>query len=140
MIDLKELVRPPVLLAMAGSAALGFAAGFVLGRDPQLLRRALAAAAASWEQTRLAVAEAKEEVADHWAEATEAARHDIEEKAFAATAPAAAASAPMATEARIAGEADAAKAPGEARSAAARRPRRGGATTVTRRATRGTTH
>ena len=45
MIDLKDLVRPPVLLALAGSAAVGFAAGYLIGRDPQLLRRVLAAAA-----------------------------------------------------------------------------------------------
>jgi hypothetical protein len=86
MIDLKDLVRPPVLLALAGSAAVGFAAGFPIGRDPQLLRRVLAAAAQGWEQTRLSVAEAREDLADQWAEATESARHDIEEKAFAAAA------------------------------------------------------
>jgi hypothetical protein len=86
MIDLKDLVRPPVLLALAGSAAVGFAAGFLIGRDPQLLRRVLAAAAQGWEQTRLSVAEAREDLADQWAEATESARHDIEEKAFAAAA------------------------------------------------------
>ena len=86
MIDLKDLVRPPVLLALAGSAAVGFAAGFLIGRDPQLLRRVLAAAAQGWEQTRLSVAEAREDLADQWAEATESARHDIEENAFAAAA------------------------------------------------------
>jgi hypothetical protein len=86
MIDLKDLVRPPVLLALAGSAAVGFAAGFLIGRDPQLLRRVLAAAAQGWDQTRLSVAEAREDLADQWAEATESARHDIEEKAFAAAA------------------------------------------------------
>jgi hypothetical protein len=84
MIDLKDLIRPPVLLALAGSAAVGFAAGYLIGRDPQLLRRVLAAAAQGWEQTRLSVAEAREDLADQWAEATESARHDMEEKAFAA--------------------------------------------------------
>jgi hypothetical protein len=83
MIDLKDLVRPPVLLALAGSAALGFAAGYLLGRDPQALRRLVAAAARGWEQTRLSVAEAREDLADQWAEATAAARQDIEEHAFA---------------------------------------------------------
>lgn len=95
MIDLKEFARPPILLALAGSAALGFTAGFLLGRDPRFLRRVLAAAAQGWEQTRMAVAEAREDLADQWAEATEAARHDIEEEAFAAaTAQAAAAAEP----------------------------------------------
>jgi hypothetical protein len=83
MIDLKDFVRPPVLLALAGSAALGFAAGYLLGRDPQALRRVVAAAARGWEQTRLSLAEAREDLADQWAEATAAARHDIEEHAFA---------------------------------------------------------
>lgn len=138
MIDLKDLARPPVLLALAGSAALGFAAGFVIGRDPQLLRRVLAAAAAGWEQTRLAVAEAREEVADQWAEASEAARHDLEESAFAA-APAAAATT---AEAAAADDVDAAAAKAETGTAAsARRPRRGGGTaTAARRVARGTTH
>lgn len=84
MIDLKDFARPPVLLALAGTAAVGFAAGYLLGRDPQFLRRVLAAAAQGWEQTRLAVAEAREDLADQWAEATESARHDIEDAAFAA--------------------------------------------------------
>jgi len=84
MIDLKDLARPPVLLALAGTAAVGFAAGYLLGRDPQLLRRMLAAAAQGWEQTRVAVAEAREDLADQWAGATESARQDIEEAAFAA--------------------------------------------------------
>lgn len=84
MIDLKDFARPPVLLALAGTAAVGFAAGYLLGRDPQLLRRVLAAAAQGWEQTRLAVAEAREDLADQWAESTESARHDIEDAAFAA--------------------------------------------------------
>jgi hypothetical protein len=118
MIDLKDFARPPVLLALAGSAALGFAAGYVLGRDPRLLQRVLAAAAASWEQTRLAVAEAREEVADQWAEATEAARNDIEETAFAAAPAAAAAAEPRASTSPKAAEPGAA-APRRRRSRAA---------------------
>ena len=132
MIDLKDLARPPVLLALAGGAALGFAAGFVLGRDPQLLRRVLAAAAASWEQTRMAVAEAREDVADRWAEATEEARDDIEETAFAAAPAGSVAAAPAA----------AAAAPPEDSGAApvARRARRSRAAGTTRRAAPRTTH
>ncbi len=84
MIELKDLARPPVLLALAGTAAVGFAAGYLLGRDPQLLRRVLAAAAQGWEQTRVAVAEAREDLADQWAEASESAQHNIEDAAFAA--------------------------------------------------------
>lgn len=91
MIDLKDLVRPPVLVALAGSAAAGFVAGFLVGRDPQLLRRLMTAAAQGWEQARLSVAEAREDLADQWAAARETARHDIEEDLFAAADAAAAA-------------------------------------------------
>lgn len=137
MIDLKDLARPPVLLALAGSAALGFAAGFVLGRDPQLLRRVLAAAAAGWEQTRLALAEVREEVADHWAEATEAARHDIEEAAFAP--PAAAAAAAEAEEAAPPEEPAVPQTQATAAAPAPRR-RRGRMVASARRGTPRTTH
>lgn len=133
MIDLKDLARPPVLLAMAGSAALGFAAGYLLGRDPQLLRRVAAAVAQGWEQWRMAMAEAREDLADHWAEATEAARQDIEEAAFAAgtTEAAAAATAAAAT------TAGAAATPGE--KAPVRRAKRSRASAPRRAASR-TTH
>lgn len=123
MIDLKDLVRPPVLLALAGSAAVGFAAGYLIGRDPQLLRRVLAAAAQGWEQTRLSLAEAREDLADQWAESTESARHDIEEAAFSA-APAAAASAASAqvpSGANATAEAAPARGSKRSRSAASRR-------------------
>lgn len=133
MIDLKDLARPPVLLAMAGSAALGFAAGYLLGRDPQFLRRVVAAAAQGWEQTRVAMAEAREDLADRWAEATEAARQDIEEAAFAAGTTEAAAAATAAA----AMTAGAAATPGE--KAPARRAKRSRAS-ASRRAASRTTH
>jgi hypothetical protein len=131
MIDLKDFVRPPVLLALAGSAAVGFAAGYLLGRDPRFLRRVLAAAAQGWEQTRMAVAEAREDLADQWAEATESARHDIEEAAFV-SAPAAAASVVEAPEAPQAAAVTETATP-------VRRPKRGRASTSRRAAPR-TTH
>jgi hypothetical protein len=124
MIDLKDLARPPVLLALAGSAALGFAAGFLLGRDPRLLQRVLAAAAQGWEQTRLAVAETREELADQWAAAREQAVHDVDEATFAA----ATAAAGAAPETASATEAAPAAAP-------APKPRR-----AARRSTPRTTH
>jgi hypothetical protein len=131
MIDLKDFVRPPVLLALAGSAAVGFAAGYLLGRDPRLMRRVLAAAAQSWEQTRLAVAEAREDLADQWAEATESARHDIEKAAFAAGPVAVAGAAATITPAPAAAVPEAA--------ARARRTKRSRASTP-RRARPSTTH
>jgi len=91
MIDPKELIRPSALLALAGGAALGFAAGFLVGRDPQALRRVLAAAAQGWEQAKLSLAEVREELADQWAEARDDAVRNVEQGAFAATMPAAAA-------------------------------------------------
>jgi hypothetical protein len=117
MNDLTNLFRPTVLLALAGSAAVGFAAGYLLGRDPQLLRRLLAAGASAWEHSRLAVAEAREELADQWVEAREIARHSVEEAAFAAAATAAA-PAPAAREAAAAPVRKAKRAP---RAAAPRR-------------------
>ena len=124
MIDLKDFARPPILLALAGSAALGFTAGFLLGRDPRFLRRVLAAAAQGWEQTRMAVAEAREDLADQWAEATEAALHDIEEEAFAAATAQAAAAA--VDEPEHSGEAVVESMPKPRRRASsARRPRAG---------------
>ncbi|MCZ7564281.1 MAG: hypothetical protein M5U08_11300 [Burkholderiales bacterium] len=60
MTNLKSFASPAVLLALAGTAVVGFAAGYLLGRDPHLLRRVFAAAAGGWEQTRLAAAEASE--------------------------------------------------------------------------------
>jgi hypothetical protein len=110
MIDLKDFTRPSFLLAMAASAAAGFAAGYLLGRDPQILRRAMAAAAQAWEGTRVAAAEAREDLADHWAEATEEARRDIEETAFAAAAAVAPEQAPPAAEAKPAAAARGARA------------------------------
>jgi hypothetical protein len=130
MIDLKDFARPPILLALAGSAALGFAAGLLIGRDPHLLRRVLAAAAQGWEQTRMAAAEAREDFADQWAEATESARRDIEAASFASGATADVATA---AEAAAAGPAS----PPEA--APARKGRRGRASSA-RRATPRTTH
>jgi len=134
MIDLKDFTRPSVLLAMAASAAAGFAAGYLLGRDPQILRRAMAAAAQAWEGTRVAAAEAREDLADHWAEATEVARQDIEETAFAA---AAAAAAPE--EAAAAAEPKPRPRPRPAATARAARAKRGRAST-SRRAPSRTTH
>lgn len=119
MTNLKSFASPAVLLALAGTAVVGFAAGYLLGRDPHLLRRVFAAAAGGWEQTRLAAAEASEEIADHWAEAGETARARVEEGAFGAAAAAAATvpEAPAAPPIR--------KAKRPARAAASRRPARG---------------
>jgi hypothetical protein len=107
MIDAKDLLKPGALvLGVATAAALGFAAGFIVARDPALLRRLARAVAGGVERVSIAVAESREEIADLWAEVREDARHEAEERAFAEavgdgdspTAPAAA-STPAAAEA-----------------------------------------
>ncbi len=121
MIDAKDLLKPGALaVGIATAAALGFAAGFVVARDPALLRRLARAVAGGLERIGVAVAESREEIADLWAEVREDARQEAEERAFAEadgdsgspTAPAAA-SPPAAAEA-----------PAHASSPARRRTRR----------------
>jgi hypothetical protein len=88
----KDLTKPGVVvLGIAVAAALGFAAGYMVGRDPQLLRRLARSLAGGAERLGGAVAEWREELADLWAEARAGAREDAEAQAFAAAAAAAAA-------------------------------------------------
>lgn len=94
MVDPRDLIKPgAVLLGVAAAAALGFAAGFAVARDPKLLRRLAGAVAGGVERVTVAVAESREEIADLWAEVREDARHAAEEGAFAGVAAAAGASA-----------------------------------------------
>jgi hypothetical protein len=84
VIDLKDLTKPgAVVLGVAAAAALGFAAGFIVARDPALLRRLARSAAGSVERVTAAIAESREELADLWAEVREDARDSLEERAFA---------------------------------------------------------
>jgi hypothetical protein len=92
--DAKDLLKPAALVLGIGAAgALGFAAGFIVARDPAAFRRVARAVAGGVERVSLAVAESREELADLWAEVREDARQDIEAKAFAAAAAGAATSA-----------------------------------------------
>jgi len=71
------------LLGLAAAGALGFAAGFIVARDPRVLRRVAGAIAAGAERVSVAVAESREELADLWAEVRDEARADAEVRAFA---------------------------------------------------------
>jgi hypothetical protein len=80
-----DLLKPgAVVLGIATVGALGFAAGFIVARDPQVLRRVARSLAGGVERVAGALAESREELADLWAEVREDARQDIEAQAFAA--------------------------------------------------------
>lgn len=87
----KDLVKPgAVVLGVAAAATLGFAAGYLMARDPQLLRRLLRSAAGGFERLAGAVAESREELADLWADSREGAQSAVEDESFAAAAASAA--------------------------------------------------
>lgn len=78
-----DLLKPgAVVLGITAVGALGFAAGYIVARDPQVLRRVARALAGGVERVAGALAESREELADLWAEVREDARQDIEAQAF----------------------------------------------------------
>jgi hypothetical protein len=80
-----DLLKPgAVVLGITTVGALGFAAGFIVARDPQVLRRVARALAGGVERVAGALAESREELADLWAEVREDARQDIEAQTFSA--------------------------------------------------------
>ena len=80
-----DLLKPgAMVLGITAVGALGFAAGFIVARDPEVLRRMARALAGGVERVAGALAESREELADLWAEVREDARRDIEAQAFAA--------------------------------------------------------
>jgi hypothetical protein len=91
MFDSKDVLSAGgVLVGAAAIAALGFAAGYLVGRDPQRLRRWAQAAAGGWERVQAALSETREDLADLWAEARADARAAVEDDAIAAAQEAAA--------------------------------------------------
>ncbi len=100
LFDPKDLFKPlGSIAALAGSAALGFVAGYAVGRDPAAAKRLMQFVARSFDRASLAVAETREELGDLWAEARADARAQWEEARFAEhEAAAAAAAAPVAAE------------------------------------------
>lgn len=99
LFDPKDLFKPlGSIAALAGSAALGFVAGYAVGRDPAAAKRLMQFVARSFDRASLAVAETREELGDLWAEARADARAQWEEAQFAEHEAAAAAAAPVAAE------------------------------------------
>jgi hypothetical protein len=118
----EDLVRPgTVALAVMGAAALGFVAGYLVGRDPQLMRKLMRSGAGGFERLAGAVAETREELADLWAASRAGAREAIEDEAFAAAAASAAVAAAQSAASRA--PAAAAAAPARRARKAATRPR-----------------
>lgn len=96
--SIEDFAKPTgVVLGAAALLAAGFAAGFVVARDPAVVRRLARAVAGGAELLSLALSETREELADLWAEAREDARAAVEETAFARSEAAAATSATVAT-------------------------------------------
>ena len=82
-----ELARPGLLvLGIAATALLGFAAGVAVSRDPEAVRRTTRrvalAAALGLERATLLAAQAREHIGDLWAEAREAAVADVDAADF----------------------------------------------------------
>jgi len=99
-----DLARPSwgtITLAALAGTAVGFAAGYLVGRDPAAARR-LAGRATQWaatgvEQATLLAAQLREQLGDLWAEARESSLNAVDgadfERQAAAAAPATAAAA-----------------------------------------------
>ena len=84
LFDPKDLFKPlGSIAALAGSAALGFVAGYAVGRDPAAAKRLMQFVARSFDRASLAVAETREELGDLWAAARADARTQWEEAQFA---------------------------------------------------------
>jgi hypothetical protein len=83
---IEELARPGVLalgvMGFAATALLGFAAGVAVARDPEVLRRAARRVARGLEGTALMAAQAREHLADLWAEAREEAIAEVDAADF----------------------------------------------------------
>ena len=81
MIDFNDLQKPLIaVLALGAAAAAGFAAGYLVGRDPETDRRLAKTAASGMLRARVAAAEAMENLGDLWADARAEALRDIEDE------------------------------------------------------------
>jgi hypothetical protein len=88
---IEDAVRPGLialgLAGMAATALVGFAAGVAAGRDPEGLkrtaRRVMRETAQGLERAALMAAQAREHIADLWAEAREEAIAEVDAADFA---------------------------------------------------------
>jgi hypothetical protein len=135
MMKASDLGRPGVIaLSVAAAAALGFAAGYLVARNPELLRRWAGLLAGSVERLTGSAAETREHLADLWAQAREDALQATEEASFAAAEAAAAVSA---AQRRSSGSSGASSETPARRRAASSGRRKTGAGSGRKRATRG---
>jgi len=91
----RDLLNPaPVIIGALAFAAIGFAAGFMLARDPERARRLSRVLADGLERATGGLAETREELTDLWASVTDEARRRFDDRVWSgATAGAAAAAA-----------------------------------------------
>lgn len=131
---IEELARPGIvvfgLAGIVATALLGYAAGVVVSRDPESVRRTArrvaGAAALGLEHATLMMAQAREHVGDLWAEAREAAVADVDAADFTRAA-AHAAKGPRATAGGTTEKVDVGSAPkGKSARKRATRPRKTG--------------
>ena len=81
MIDFTDLQKPLLaVLALGTAVAAGFAAGYLVGRDPETARRLARTAASGMLRTRVAIADAVENLGDLWADARAEALRAIEDE------------------------------------------------------------
>jgi hypothetical protein len=135
LFDPKDLFKPlGAVAALAGSAALGFVAGYAVGRDPEAAKRLMVFVARGIDRVSLAVAETREELGDRWAEARSEARARWEEAQFAEHEAAATAAEDAAAPAKVEPVEPVEPAPATQPKAAAKRARRSPAVRRTRTA------
>lgn len=83
---IEDVTRPGLLglgiVGVAATALLGFAAGFAVARDPEVLRRTARGLARGLERATLMAAQAREHVGDLWAEAREEALAEVDAADF----------------------------------------------------------
>jgi len=116
---IEDVARPGLLalglVGVAATALLGFAAGFAVARDPEVMRRTARGLARGLERATLMAAQAREQVGDLWAEAREEAVAEVDAADFDRVVKKAAKAAPTAA---------AAAAPSKAGRKRASRPRK----------------
>ena len=89
MADIKDVARTGgLLVGLAALTAVGLAGAYLVTRDRTTLRHVVRLAAGSLERVSAALAEAREEIEDLWAEGRDEARQQLDEAAFAAAEPA----------------------------------------------------